>query len=72
MHTNLTCHAAGALGVHAAYLSVIECLVQANRAASGAAILVTSSATVEISGSNLTENVAEVSGGAIQVRNTPR
>eukprot|EP00966_Prymnesium_polylepis_P127646 2951876-Prymnesium_polylepis.1 len=58
----------GAIGVRAAHLTLIECVIRDCRAQSGGAILISAGSAVVVVLSNLTNNSATVSGGALQVR----
>ena len=69
--TTLRGHLAGAISVAAAgHLTLIACTVSGNRAQSGGAMLVTGGVVVAID-TNLTNNSATTSGGAIQVLSRP-
>ena len=65
--TTLSGHAAGAILVKAASLTLVESAVRNCRAPTGAAMLVQHGANVTAVRSNLTDNRAEDGGGAIQV-----
>ena len=65
--TQVMGHPAGALGVEAAALTLIGCIIRDCSAAFGGAILVRDGANVTVSGSKLIGNRATVRGGAIQV-----
>ena len=67
VRTTLGCLPTGAIGVHAAHAALSECAIVHNTATSGAALLVTDSSSVHVAKSNLTDNTASVSGGALQV-----
>eukprot|EP00966_Prymnesium_polylepis_P227023 5252976-Prymnesium_polylepis.1 len=64
--TVLRGHPAGAIDVSTASLELIACTISESSAESGAAILVASGAEVRIVSSNLTDNHAIISGGALQ------
>ena len=64
----LTGHAAGALSARTARLIIIESSIHWNRAQTGGAIRVGQGSIVRLECSNLTNNVADTSGGALQVR----
>ena len=65
----LTGHAAGAISAQAARLTMIESSVQGNRARFGGAIRVSCDSMARLDRSNLTDNAADESGGALQVCN---
>eukprot|EP00966_Prymnesium_polylepis_P316482 7312820-Prymnesium_polylepis.1 len=65
--TTLSGHAAGAILVNAASVTLVECTVRNCHALTGAAILVQQGANVTAVRSNLTDNQADAGGGAIQV-----
>jgi predicted outer membrane repeat protein len=66
--TTMSGHAAGAIAVGAASLTLIECGFFGNTAQSGGAMLVTSAAVVTIVRSIFDNNTAVSSGGALQVQ----
>eukprot|EP00966_Prymnesium_polylepis_P104399 2417902-Prymnesium_polylepis.1 len=57
----------GAISVHTARLTLVQCTIQACHAPSGGAMLVSGGAIVRIERSIFANNSATVSGGAIQV-----
>ena len=67
VRTILQDHAYGALSVEAANLELFNCVVRANRAPFGAAMLILKGSAVDVVQSNITSNTADVSGGALQV-----
>ena len=67
MRAMLRGHTAGAIEVANALLTLIECVIENNRAPVGGAMLVGSGAIATVVHSNLTGNRASESGGAIQV-----
>jgi hypothetical protein len=57
----------GAIGVDAGILWVIDSVIRDSRASSGGAMLVRNNSTVHVVGSQLVNNSASESGGALQV-----
>ena len=64
-------HAAGGVRVEAARLALVACTLRDCRALHGGALLVADGAHVTIVGTNITDNRADASGGAIQVSTEP-
>eukprot|EP00966_Prymnesium_polylepis_P326321 7382237-Prymnesium_polylepis.1 len=64
----LTGHASGAIIARAASLTLVETNFQRNRAQLGGAVRVSEGSTLHLQRCNLTNNVADASGGALQVR----
>ena len=66
LQTVLTGHSAGAIEVIAAHLTVIECAVQSCQAQTGAAMIASHGAEVDVTLSLFADNLAHSSGGALQ------
>ena len=64
----LSGHTSGAISVRAATLALVESTIQGNQAEYGGAIRATEGSFVRLERSNMTGNVADMSGGALQVR----
>ena len=68
--TTLRGRSMGAISVDAARLALVKCVIQDSRAVTGGAMLIRNDANVTIEASNLTDNHADFSGGALQVKPT--
>ena len=67
VQTVLRGHSAGALVVHAATLSLIDCIIRDSHALSGGAVLVSGGSNLTVIQSRFIGNSATESGGALQV-----